>query len=38
LILAALSFGLTVRSRLRASRKDASSSLSGAVARAEVEN
>jgi len=38
LILAALSFGLTLRSRLRASRKDPSSSLSGAVARAEDES
>jgi len=38
LILAALSFGMTVRSRLRSSRKDPSSSLSGAVARAEDES
>ena len=38
LIIATLSFGLTLRSRLRASRKDPSSSLSGAVARAEDES
>jgi TctA family transporter len=38
LILAVLSFGMTVRSRLRSSRKDPSSSLSGAVARAEDES
>jgi TctA family transporter len=38
LIIATLSFGLTVRSRLRSSRKDPSSSLSGAVARAEDES
>ena len=38
LILAALSFGMTVRSRLRSSRKDPSSFLSGAVARAEDES
>jgi TctA family transporter len=38
LILAALSFGMTVRSRLRSSRKDSSASLSGAVARAEDES
>jgi len=38
LIIATLSFGLTLRSRLRASRKDPSSFLSGAVARAEDES
>jgi TctA family transporter len=38
LIIATLSFGLTLRSRLRASRKDPSSSLSGAVARTEDES
>jgi TctA family transporter len=38
LIIAVLSFSMTVRSRLRSSRKDPSSSLSGAVARAEDES